>query len=203
MKNCIVNNLNWIVPSIVTLLAAILAIIFSKQIKERVKSFKSGNINLRKSHNNTIQIINNQYDTELKGDYKSKQTIRAHHKIFELTDGFIKLATEAFRPVKFNDPKSFADYLNEIIDKYNEYILYFDSKEILFDSDIVKVVHDIRGIVLKCIQHQKTIENFKSMEMPWEYITPEIEAINEIYHNQVEKELPKLRETLKEIIKNK
>jgi hypothetical protein len=197
------NNLNWIVPSIATLLAATLTIVFSKKIKERVKSFRLGNINLKKSQNNNIQIITNQNDNESKGDYNSEQTVIAHHRIFELTDGLMKLATDAFRPVKFNDPKSFADYLNEIIDKYNEYVLYFDSKEILFDSDVVKVVHEIRGIVLKCIQHQKTIENFKSMKMPWEYITPEIEALNEIYDNQVEKELPKLRERLKEIIKNK
>lgn len=203
MKTYLMNNLNWIVPSIATLLAATLTIVFSKKIKERVKSFRLGNINLKKSQNNNIQIITNQNDNESKGDYNSEQTVIAHHRIFELTDGLMKLATDAFRPVKFNDPKSFADYLNEIIDKYNEYVLYFDSKEILFDSDVVKVVHEIRGIVLKCIQHQKTIENFKSMKMPWEYITPEIEALNEIYDNQVEKELPKLRERLKEIIKNK
>jgi len=197
------NNLFWIVPSFATLFAATLTIVFSKRIKERVKSFRFGNINLKKSQNNNIQIITNQYDNESKGDYKSEQTVIALHRIFELTDGLLKLATDAFRPVKFDDPKSFADYLNEVIDKYNEYVFYFDSKEILFDSDIVKVVHDIRGIVLICIQHQKTIENFKSMKMPWEYITPEIEALNAIYYNQVEKELPKLRERLKEIIKNK
>jgi len=39
MKTYLMNNLNWIVPSIATLLAATLTIVFSKRIKERVKSF--------------------------------------------------------------------------------------------------------------------------------------------------------------------
>ncbi len=203
MKNYIIDNLNWIVPSIVPLLAAILTIAFSKRIKAKVKTCLLGKINLKKSHNNRIKIITNQYGTELKNDYKTEQTIIAHHQIFELTDGLIKLVTDAFRPVKYNDPKSFADYLNEVIDKYNEYIVYFDSKEILFDEETVKLIHEIRDIFFQCIKHQKTIEDYKVMKMPWEYITPEIDALDEIFHNQVENELPIHREKLKEIIKNK
>lgn len=114
----------------------------------------------------------------------------------------IKLATDAFKPVKYNDPKSFADYLDEVIDRYNEYILYFDSKEILFDEETVKLIRTIRDIVFQCIKHQKTIEDFKMMKMPWEYITPEIEALSELFYNQVEIELPKHREKLKEMIRN-
>lgn len=196
------DNVNWIVPSLATMIATILTITFSKQIKERVKSWRQGNINLKKSNNNNIQIINNQFDNELKGNFKAEQTLIAHHRIFELTDGLIKLATDAFKPIK-NGPKSFADYLNETIDRYNEYVVYFDSKEILFDNNVVSIVHTIRDIILKCIIHQKKIENFKAMKMPWEYITPEIDAINEIYYNQIEKELPEHRERLKEIIRNK
>jgi len=182
MKNYIIDNLNWIVPSIVPLLAAILTIAFSKRIKAKVKTCLLGKINLKKSHNNRIKIITNQYGTELKNDYKTEQTIIAHHQIFELTDGLIKLVTDAFRPVKYNDPKSFADYL---------------------DEETVKLIHEIRDIFFQCIKHQKTIEDYKVMKMPWEYITPEIDALDEIFHNQVENELPIHREKLKEIIKNK
>ena len=203
MRNYIMNNMNWIVPSIATLIAAVLTIAFSKQIKEIVKSWRLGNIKIKESNNNSIQIITNQFDNESKSDYKKEQTIIAYHRIFELTDGLIRLSTDAFRPLKYNDSKSFADYLNETIDRFNEYVVYFESKEILFEDNVVNIVLSIREIILKCIKHQKKIEDFKAMKMPWAYITPEIEALQKIYYNQIEKELPELRERLKEIIKNK
>ncbi len=207
MRDYIMNNMYWIVPSIATIIAAILTMAFSKQIKEKVKLWRLGNIKLKKSNNNnnnnSIQIITNQFDNELKSDYKKEQTIIAYHRIFELTDALIRLSTDAFRPIKYHSSKSFADYLNETIDKFNEYVVYFDSKEILFEDNVVKIVHSIREIILKCIKHQKTIEDFKAMKMPWEYITPEIEALHDIYYNQIENELPELRKSIKEIVKNK
>jgi hypothetical protein len=162
----------------------------------------NGNVVIQDSDNSEI-IINMNNANELKGNFKAEQKLIAHHRIFELTDGLIKLATDAFRPIKINDPKSFADYLNETIDRYKEFVDYFDSNEILFEDDVVSIVHSIRDIIFKCIIHQRKIENFKAIEMPWKYITSEIKAINEIYYNQIEKELPEQRERLKEIIRNK
>ena len=200
--NYIQNNLFWLVPSVATIIAALLTVLFSKKLREKINKLKSSNIRLKKSYNNHIQIINNQGDISLKGNYTAEQTVIAYYKLFELTDGLIKLATDAFRPVRIGNPKTYSEYLNEVIDKYNGYIVYFDSKEFLFEDRIVLIINEIREIIHDCISHQKTIENYKSMNMTWDYIIPEIDALNKVYFEKIEKRLPILRGEFKTILKN-
>lgn len=190
-----------IIAGIFTIMAALVPIILSKRKKEKLNSKRNNELNLDSSNGNLIQVFNGDIN-KTKDEYTNQERIKANFSLFELTDGLIKIVTIAFRPLKLGPPKNNIEYLNDVIDKYNEYIIFFDSKEFLFRDEVVEVVKSIKEIIDKAIILQRSIEFNKSQNMPWEIIIPDIDAITELYHNRIQIELPKHRETLKNIIKH-
>lgn len=198
------NHLSWIVPSITTLIGAIIGVVFSDRIKGISYSLKIGKQKFKNSDGNSVNygIINNQYGIE-ESKTNSELMVKVHYRLFELTDEIIKLVTDAFRPVKFNPLKSNADYLNDVVDTFNNYVVYFDSKEMLFPIDMVEIVKEIRIILNACIVQQGSIEYFKNCEIPVSNYSNEITKMNEMYEEMIKIELPKFRQKLIDLLRKK
>ena len=52
-------------------------------------------------------------------------------------------------------------------------------------------------MVLACLKQQRIIEDFKAMNMPNDIFVPEVNKIHEMYDLHVIKDLPRLKEELK------
>ena len=194
MKKYILDNLYWIVPTIATVGIGILTIIFSKQKKEKRDSGRSNEFKLNRSNGNTFQVFNGNIDSS-KNSHADQLKIEASSKLFELASRLIKLTTEDFYPLR-------KDYLAELCIRYKELDEFFNSKEYLFNNKIADTIKSIKEIIHKAIRHLEIIETLKIQNMPLDHISDEVNALNELFSNRMQNELPDHRETLKDLIKH-
>ncbi|MBL7970139.1 MAG: hypothetical protein JNL03_01355 [Prolixibacteraceae bacterium] len=144
-----------------------------------------------------VPIILSKRKREKIGSSKNSHTdqlkIEASAKLFELTSGLVKLTTDDFRPVK-------KGYLKEVKGKYDELVDFFNSKEYLFNDDIIRTVKSIKEIIHKAIKLMESLETYRFQGL-LKYIENEQKALEEFFIDQMQKELPLLRENLKELIR--
>ncbi len=182
-----------IIGGIFTIVVALVPIILSKRKREKINSKRSNEFNLNWSNGNTFQVFNG--DGSSKNNHADQLKIDARSILFEMTSRLVKLTTDDFRPLK-------KGYLKEVKDKYDEFVDFFNSKEYLFNNDVISTVKSIKNIIDKAIEHLEMIKILDFQGMPDSYKDTEHKALKELYHNQMQKELPLHREKLKELIRN-
>lgn len=197
----LIDNKEWIFSGIgATILALVVNYLITKRNEntKKINSIKVNDITQDKSHLNNIQLINNQVNYD-KNEINSlsQETVKALRELYRLVDLTLKSVEIGLAPVKFNPPKSNVDYLNDSITIFYQFSEYFDSNEILFDSITIILTKKIKDSVLACLKQQRIVEDFKSMNMPSDKFVPEVDKIHEMYDLHVIKDLPRLKEELK------
>lgn len=183
-----------IIGGIFAIVAALVPIILSKRKREKMNSKRSNEFNLNRSDGNTFQVFNGDVGIP-KNSHADQLKIEASSKLFELTSKLVKLTTDDFLPLE-------KVYLKEVTDKYNEFVDFFNSKEYLFNDDVISTLKSIKHIIEQAIKHLKMIEMYQFQGMPTKYIEDEYSSLKEFYIDHMQVELPFHREKLKELVRN-
>jgi hypothetical protein len=121
--------------------------------------------------------------------------IKANGDLFELTSRLITLTTEEFYPLK-------EDYLAEVKEQHKKLNDFFNGNELLFGDKIIEMVKSIENIIEKAIKHLEMIELLDFQGMPDSHKYTEYEALKELYHTHMQKDLPIYREKLKNLTRH-
>ncbi len=145
-----------------------------------------------------LNYYNNKRDNKR---FLKEEEYKANKENLSNVNRLIDYSMVAFAPIKINPPKSNEEYLELVRQQYDKSKKIFDDNTFHYSENTIKITKEIYKKILNCYYLQKKIDNFKSMKMPWDNITPIIDELDDVYFEDIEKELPVLQKRLKEEIK--
>ena len=101
------------------------------------------------------------------------------------------------RPMKLNPEKSQEEIADEVVEKGNDFIDFFDENEIILNADTAELIHNIKQIYLK------VWSTYSRKQIMGDTISSEMrvrlaQEINKAYEDHLQKEMQDLKEKLKE-----
>ncbi len=133
--------------------------------------------------------------------FLKEEEYKANKENLSNVNRLIDCSMVAFAPIKMNPPKSNEEYLELVKQQYDKSREIFDDNAFHYSENTIKITEEIYKRILNCYSLQKKIDDFKSMKMPWDNITPVINELNNVYFEDIEKGLPILQKRLKDEIK--